>query len=94
MDNAYSIAEARNNLSGLVREVEKGRRVKLTRRGKPVAVLIRHDEYARLTHKPEKPDLWAAIQNWRKSVDLDALNFSDEDFDNLRDKRPGRDFKW
>jgi prevent-host-death family protein len=40
MDKTCSIAEARNDLSGVVREAEAGRPVTLSRRGKPVAVVL------------------------------------------------------
>ena len=40
MDKTYSIAEARNDLSGVVREAEAGRPVTLSRRGKAVAVVL------------------------------------------------------
>ena len=59
MNDAYSIAEAKNNLSGLVHEAEQGRPVRLTRRGKPVAVLISTEQYERLS-KPRKKIEWSA----------------------------------
>jgi prevent-host-death family protein len=40
MSKRYSIAEARSNLPMLIDEAEAGGEVELTRRGKPVAVLI------------------------------------------------------
>ena len=60
MEKEYSIAEARNQLSGLVHEAEQGRPVRLTRRGKSVAVLVSADEYERLS-KPKKTVQWEAI---------------------------------
>ena len=59
MNDAYSIAAARNNLSGLVHEAEQGHPVRLTRRGKPVAVLISTEQYERLS-KPRKKIEWGA----------------------------------
>jgi prevent-host-death family protein len=59
MSDAYSIAEAKNNLSGLVHEAEQGHPVRLTRRGKPVAVLISTEQYERLS-KPRKKIEWGA----------------------------------
>ena len=43
-----SIAEARNRLSYWLRQVERGKTVRITRRGKPVGVIIGPDEYERL----------------------------------------------
>jgi prevent-host-death family protein len=40
MTRVYSIAEARQNLSRLLNEVEAGLSVHLTRRGRPVAIVI------------------------------------------------------
>ena len=51
MAKQQSIAEARSNLPSLVREVESGRSVELTRRGQPVAVLIGRQEYVRLSSR-------------------------------------------
>ena len=60
MNDAYSIAAAKNNLSGLVHAAEGGRPVRLTRRGKPVAVLISTEQYERLS-KPRKKIEWDAV---------------------------------
>lgn len=43
-----SIAEAHNRLSHWLKQVEKGRTVRITRRGKPVGVIIDPEEYERL----------------------------------------------
>lgn len=40
MVKRYSIAEAQSSLPGLVREVEGGARVELTREGRPVAMIL------------------------------------------------------
>lgn len=93
MGKQYSIADAKNQLSGIVHDVEAGEPVKLTRRGKPVAVLMSEAEYERLTAKG-KPDLWEAIQAFRLEHDLGALDFTDADFEGLRDNSPAREFQW
>ena len=48
MPGKLSVAEARRNLPGLIREAERGKAVELTRRGEPVAVLIGHRMLTRL----------------------------------------------
>jgi prevent-host-death family protein len=53
MSKRYSIAEARRNLPALVDEAQAGREVELTRRGRPVAVVVSVDQYARLTRGGE-----------------------------------------
>ena len=44
----YSISDARTHLPALVREAEAGQQIKLTRRGRPVAVVISLGEFQRL----------------------------------------------
>jgi antitoxin Phd len=52
----YSIAEARDRLPALVHEVEENGPVELTRRGKPVAVVLSMQEYERL--QPRRVGFW------------------------------------
>lgn len=61
MDKDYSIAEAKDRFSELIREVEQGRAVKITRRGKAVAVLISEVEYAN-RRSPAKAIDWNALK--------------------------------
>ena len=49
MTEQHSLSDARRDLSRLVREAESGNAVKITRHGEPVAVLIDHSEFERLT---------------------------------------------
>jgi prevent-host-death family protein len=50
MSKSYSIAEARDNFAAMVRDIEERVSViELTRRGKPVAVLLSVGEYRRLS---------------------------------------------
>lgn len=60
----YSVAEARDKLPALVHEAERGRPVRITRRGKRAAVLISETEYRR-SHGVASRGLAAAIQAWR-----------------------------
>jgi prevent-host-death family protein len=48
MSRRYSIAEARSRLPSIIDEAEAGRDVELTRRGKPVAVVVSIREFERL----------------------------------------------
>ena len=92
MERRYSIAEARNNLPGIVHAVEKGEPVELTRRGKLVAVIVSIEEYERL--KPRKRDWVDAIEEWRSRTNFAALGITGHEFDDVRDKSPGRDFSF
>ena len=84
MSARYSIAEARNQLPAIVHAAEEGSVAELTRRGKPVAVVLSFADYKRLTR---------ALQEFRKSHALGDLDV-DEIFDSVRDRAPGREVKW
>ena len=83
-----SISEARNNLPNLIREVEHGPPVELTRRGRQVAVLLSISDFQRLTSG--KDDLWTAIQRFRARHDLSDLDI-DQVYGDIRDRSPGRE---
>lgn len=86
MTKQYSITEARANFSAVVHEVEGGARVELTWRGKPVAVLLRLEEYARLAQG--RRDFWEAYEEFRREYDLPELGIDPEEaFGGIRDAR-------
>jgi prevent-host-death family protein len=88
MANRYSIAEARNQLARIVHDAEKGHPVELTRRGKPVAVLVSAREYARL--HAGKESFWEAICRFRREHNLEELDIRPEEFPGPRDRSVGR----
>jgi prevent-host-death family protein len=93
MVKKYSIAEARDNFTSVVHEAEEGTQVELTRRGKPVAVLIGVEDFERLSNK--QPSFWEAYQAFRRTHDLVEANIDpDEIWGDVRDPSPGRDFEW
>ena len=47
-----SLTEARNNLNTLIEKVEKGALIKLTRYGKPIAVIMSYKDWE--IFKPQK----------------------------------------
>lgn len=86
----FSIAEARRNFSSLVREAENGRSVRITRRGEPVAELIRNREFERHASAPR--DFAEAYKNFLESHPVEDLDIdSDEVFRDSRDESAGRD---
>lgn len=90
MSDRHSIAEARSNLPRLVREAERGKAVELTRRGEPVAVLIGHRQFERLTGQYRS--FFDAYQEFSEQVDLAELAIDpDELFAGARDDTRGRD---
>jgi prevent-host-death family protein len=88
----YSIAEVRNHLTALIREVEQKSPIKLTRRGKPVAVLLSIQEYERLVSG--KSQFWEAYSTFRESHNLSSLNIQPDLFAADRDRSPGREVDW
>lgn len=89
MARQYSIAEARDRLPGIVHEVEMGEPVELTRRGKPVAVVMSLPEFQRL--RSRRPNFGEAVAAFRASVDWSHGGWTDEDSIGLRDPGPGRE---
>lgn len=73
MDDDYSIAQARNQLSELVHQAESGKAVKLTRRGKPVAVVVSLATYESLSASKATP-AWNVAR-----LDTTAYRFDRED---------------
>lgn len=89
----YSIAEARNQFTALIRNVENtAQSIEVTRRGHPVVVILSTEEYARLLDNQPKRDFWAAYQEWRKKWSIDELDIDpDEIWGNIRDRTPAPD---
>ena len=92
LGNQYSIAEAKNKLPSLIHSVEKGPSVRLTRRGRPVAVLLSIQEYDRLLQK--KGSFWRALKAFRKIAENEGIEISNADFNGFRDYSPGREVDW
>jgi antitoxin Phd len=82
VEDQYTIAEAKNKLPSIVHSVEQGVPVKLTRHGRPVAVLLSIDQFDRLSRKRE--GYWRALRSFRKRLEKEELLVSEEDFEGLR----------
>lgn len=88
-----TIAEAKNNLSHLVHQLKAGESIRLTRYGKPVAVMMSEDQYQHLI-APNK-SLNAAILNWRSQWDDNAdVGLNDNELKAIRKDSAGREFSW
>jgi prevent-host-death family protein len=48
MAKTYSLAEAKAQLPAIIVQAERGQNIQLTRRGKPVVVMMSFDEFERL----------------------------------------------
>ncbi|MCZ2414027.1 MAG: type II toxin-antitoxin system Phd/YefM family antitoxin [Burkholderiales bacterium] len=80
-----SVADAKTHLTRLLQRVEAGEPVQITRRGRPVAVLISQAEYQRLAHP--RQSLVEFVNAWRAEMKEQAIAFADEDdFEGVRDQ--------
>ena len=89
-----TIAEAKNNLSQLIHQLETGEAIHLTRYGKPVAVLISEHQYQHVIGANKS--LNTAILNWRSQLNRsEDIGFSDKELQALREEsNTGREFAW
>jgi antitoxin Phd len=92
MEKNFSIAEAKNRLPAIVHLVEEGQAVRLTRHGKPVAVMLSIQDYEKMNKS--KGDFWRALMAFRSSLDQEGIEIDDSDFEALRDQTTGREVSW
>ena len=83
----YSVAEARDRLAKLVHEAERGRPVRITRRGKRAAVLISEAEFRR-ARGGTRAGVGDAILAWRDKYG--GVDLTDEEVASWRDRSVGR----
>lgn len=88
LQKEFSIAEAKSKLPAIIHSVEDGPAVKLTRHGKPVAVLLSIRDYEMLC--PKKEGFRDALMEFRKKIEKEKIEITDSDFEELRDTSPGR----
>lgn len=91
MAKKYSIADARTNLPAIVDAVEAGGEVELTRRGRPVAVVISRHAYARL--RSQQGGFGDRYRAFLRRFSLDEVGVPDGFFDDLREPGTGRNVK-
>ena len=89
-----SVAEARNTLTQLIHRAESGEVVRISRRGKPVAVLVSKEEYERLEAGVSKKDFWQAVEDWRAQTGFNWPELTPDEVDGWRDRRPAPEFSW
>ena len=88
MAKRYSIADARSNLPSIVDQVEAGQEIELTRRGKPVAVVMSLRELARL--RGERIPFGAAYKRFLRTHPLSDIGLDDGFFTAARNTQTGR----
>ena len=90
MQQEFSISEAIRKLPTILNQIESGGMpISLTRRGKSVAMVVSIQEYERLHRKKE--DFWDVFISFRQALEKENIEFSDSDFENLRDTSSGRE---
>ena len=83
----YSVAEARRKLSVILREIETEGGVTITRRGRPVAVVLSLEEYSRLQGRK---GFWSAYERLRQKMEESGVEIDVSVFEDVRDKTVGR----
>jgi prevent-host-death family protein len=91
-----TIRDTKARLTHWVRMAEKGASLRLTRRGKPVAVLMSEREYERLKAAgTPRRDFLRFLQGWRREMIAKGLPLAtDAEIEAMRDRRPARDFSF
>ena len=88
MSKRYSIAEARSQLPSVVDQAEAGQEIELTRRGRPVAVLLSLRELERL--RAERTSFSTAYRRFLKTHRLSEVGLEDAELESTRDRNTGR----
>jgi prevent-host-death family protein len=91
MAKSYSVASARAKLAEIVHEVEGGKEVELTRRGKKVAVVMSAARYARL--RGDRVAFMTAYETFCGECNLEEIGVEPGWTHGLRDRSIGRDVK-
>lgn len=89
MPKSYTVASARARLAEIVDEVEAGKEIELTRRGKKVAIVMSAARYARL--RGDRVAFMTAYETFREDNDLDEVGVDPAWAAQLRDQSAGRD---
>lgn len=89
MPRTYSIAEARSNLPTIVDQAEAGLEIELTRRGKPVAVVVSFWRFERL--QAGRPRFSEVYKKFLKQHSLREVGLEDDFFASAREKGAGRE---
>ncbi len=89
MAKTFTVARARQQFANLIASAERGGVVEITRRGKPVAVVISAAQYAGLSGA-SRPFV-VAVSELRDRLGVADLEIDDQTFAGLRDRSSGRE---
>ncbi|HEY0709948.1 MAG TPA: type II toxin-antitoxin system Phd/YefM family antitoxin [Polyangia bacterium] len=88
MGKSYSVADARAHLPDILDDVEAGKEIELTRRGRAVAIVISAEKYEAL--RGEQSSFGEAYRAFTARYDLDEIGLDSDSLDSIRDQAPGR----
>lgn len=88
MSRRYSIADARISLPSIIDQAEAGEPVELTRRGKPVAVVVSLREFERL--RGDRRRFGDAYKRFLDKYSLEEIGVDDDFAAVVRDQAAGR----
>jgi prevent-host-death family protein len=88
MTRRYSIAKARSSLRTIVDQAEAGQEIELTRRGKPVVVVLSLNELERL--RGARPQFGATYRRFLTAHPVEEYGLDENDVAGLRDTDAGR----
>ena len=86
--NSYSIGDAMNPSTELVQEAERHEPIEITRRGRPVAVLLSIQNYQRLQNA--RRGFADTYDAFRREHDVTTLDIEPGMFDDMRAQDSGR----
>jgi prevent-host-death family protein len=87
----YSVAECRAHLPSIIERAEAGEAVEITRRGRPVAVIVSREEFERL--RSERPAFAEVYRAFLKKFSLAEVGLDADFAASVRDRSPGRRVK-
>jgi prevent-host-death family protein len=88
MGKSYSVADARVHLAEILDDVEAGKEIELTRRGRAVAVVISQEKYEAL--RGDQSNFGEAYRAFISRYALDEIGLEPDSVDSTRDQAPGR----
>ena len=86
INKQYSITQAPNYWYDIMKWVEQGSSIKLTRNSEVVAMLVP----ALYDQAPPKLNFWQSLQTFRQNIDINAL-YDEDVFSLVRDHSTGRE---
>jgi prevent-host-death family protein len=88
MSKSYSVADARAHLPDILDDVEAGKDVQITRRGRLVALVLSPERYEML--RSEHTNFGDAYRAFLGRHMAEEIGLEPGFFDSLRDREPGR----